>query len=56
MRLDSTFAEAHNNLGQVLAIEGRTDEAIIHFRRAVALAPELADARANLDQALRETK
>jgi len=31
-------------------------EAIVHFRRAVALAPTLADARANLDEALREAK
>jgi protein O-mannosyl-transferase len=43
---------AHNNLGTVLLQKGQLDEAIVHFRRALEIAPDHADARANLGSAL----
>jgi tetratricopeptide (TPR) repeat protein len=42
------YAEAHNNLGNALAGRGPTDEAITHYRRALAIRPEMAAARRNL--------
>jgi Flp pilus assembly protein TadD len=43
------LAEAENNLGIVLAGEGRMAEAEAHFGRAVRLRPEFEEARRNLD-------
>jgi protein O-GlcNAc transferase len=37
LRLDPNYAAAHHNLGQALFNLGQTDEAIAHYRRAVAL-------------------
>jgi Tfp pilus assembly protein PilF len=42
----------HLSLANALQDQGRLDEAIVHFRRAVALDPEGADARNNLGAAL----
>jgi Tfp pilus assembly protein PilF len=39
---------AHNNLGSVLLQNGRTDEAITHFQRALQIRPEDAAAHNNL--------
>jgi tetratricopeptide (TPR) repeat protein len=36
---------AHYNLGEILRQKGRLDEAIAHFRRAVEIHPEYADAQ-----------
>jgi tetratricopeptide (TPR) repeat protein len=45
---------AHNNLGIVLKQQGKTEEAIEHFRAAVAIFPAYGDAIANLASALLE--
>ena len=48
---------AHNNLGNVLLQEGRTDEAIALFQQALQIKPDYADAYYNLGNALlHETK
>jgi hypothetical protein len=41
-------ARGHYNLANVLAEEGRTDDAIAHYQRAVALEPALVPAHFNL--------
>jgi tetratricopeptide (TPR) repeat protein len=46
--------QAHNNLGLVLAQEGRLAEAIGHFRNVVNLKPDFADGHSNLGNALQE--
>jgi Tfp pilus assembly protein PilF len=43
---------AHNNLGLLLFGEGRTDEAMAHYRAAIAVKPDDAFARNNLGRAL----
>jgi Flp pilus assembly protein TadD len=39
---------AHNNLGIALASQGRLDEAMAEFQRALALEPDSAETRHNL--------
>jgi len=39
---------AHNALGSVLSLQGKTDEAMAHFREAARLEPAYADAHTNL--------
>jgi Flp pilus assembly protein TadD len=48
------YPEAHNNLGVALASQDRLNEAIAHFREALRLEPNYAQARANLAIALQE--
>lgn len=43
---------AHNNLGMLLFGEGRTDEAMAHYRAAIEVKPDDAFARNNLGRAL----
>jgi tetratricopeptide (TPR) repeat protein len=43
---------AHNNLGNVLQADGRTDEAIDHYREALRFAPQYAEGYLNLCSAL----
>ena len=55
-------ADAHNNLGVVLAARGQTDAAIAHYRKAVEIKPDYVEAynnlgiasarRGNIDQAI----
>jgi tetratricopeptide (TPR) repeat protein len=52
IRLDPTFAEAHDNLGYALNIEGRAKDATAEYREALRLKPDLADAHNNLGFAL----
>jgi predicted O-linked N-acetylglucosamine transferase (SPINDLY family) len=54
LRLNPTIAEAHNNLGIVLAREGRLEEAVASFQEAVRQKPDFADAHSNLGNACRE--
>src|SRR5262249_23976939 len=49
---DPDYALAHNNLGALLEVTGRADEAQAHFERAVALRPDNVEARSNLAQLL----
>jgi Flp pilus assembly protein TadD len=44
--------DAHNNLGYVLAAQGRTDEAIEQYRQALKIYPDYAEAENNLGTAL----
>jgi tetratricopeptide (TPR) repeat protein len=43
---------AHNNLGTVMLKKGQVDNAIFHFRKALEIKPDHADAQANLGSAL----
>ena len=43
---------AHNNLGNLLAAEGRADEAIAHFEKVLALQPNYVLAESNLGDQL----
>ncbi|HME38056.1 MAG TPA: sulfotransferase, partial [Steroidobacteraceae bacterium] len=51
--LDPKFADAHNDLGQVLLRLGRTDAAIASCQRALAVRPHFAAALGNLANAER---
>jgi protein O-GlcNAc transferase len=46
--LQPQLAEAHWNLGNVVADEGRLDDAAIHLRRALELKPDFVDAHHSL--------
>jgi hypothetical protein len=46
------FPAALNNLGAALMATGRSDEAVLHFQRALGLRPEYASARINLNRAM----
>ena len=48
LQLDSVSYIANNNLGVVLAQNGRSTEAIAHYRRTLPTRPSYADARNNL--------
>jgi tetratricopeptide (TPR) repeat protein len=52
VRLRPGFAEAHNNIGLVLAQDSKDSEAIAEFREALRIRPDYADAHANLGAAL----
>ncbi len=43
---------AHNNLGSVLLQKGQVDDALFHFRKALEIKADRADAQANLGSAL----
>ncbi len=47
-------ARPHNNLGNALNKQGRTEEAFQHFLQALKIAPQYADAHNNLGVALAE--
>jgi protein O-mannosyl-transferase len=46
---------AHNNLGYILSLTGRRQEAIEHYMHALRLKPDYSDAHLNLGVALLET-
>ncbi|MDE3121851.1 MAG: tetratricopeptide repeat protein [Paracoccaceae bacterium] len=48
------FAEAQNNLGNVLKDQGKLDEAETRYRRALTIAPAYAEAHNNLGNVLRD--
>jgi len=52
--LKPDFAEAHNNLGNVLRRQGRLGESITACRRALELKPDFASAHNNLGSALKD--
>src|SRR5262249_8932185 len=50
--LDPNYAPAHNNLGNALSRQGKVDEAIAAYRKAIENDPKLAGAHYNLGTAL----
>ena len=54
--IDPGYANAHNNLGNVLLAVGRNDEAIREFREVVRLQPASDAAKKNLAAALARAK
>ena len=48
IELHPDFAEAHNNLANILRLTGRISEAITAYRRAIACRPDFAEAHNNL--------
>jgi tetratricopeptide (TPR) repeat protein len=50
--LSPNQADAQYNLATALLRKGRTDEAIVHYKKTLELRPEIADAHANLGSAL----
>jgi len=54
--LSAMRAVTETNLGTALQTEHRLDDAIVHYRRALAAAPDYAPAYSNLAAALREQK
>jgi tetratricopeptide (TPR) repeat protein len=52
LRLRPDYAEAHNNIGLVLAQNGDDEKAATEFREAVRIRPDYADAHANLGAVL----
>lgn len=54
IKLQPTFPEAYNNLGNALRFSGNRDEAIEKYSQAVDIDPEFVDGWNNLGAALRE--
>jgi tetratricopeptide (TPR) repeat protein len=54
LQLDPDYAEAYNNLGVTLAIQGRHEEAIEQFSAALQINPGYAKARRNLERSLQD--
>lgn len=52
LRVTSNNHLAHNNLGNVLARQGKTKEAIGHYARALQISPNFPNAHNNLGKAL----
>ena len=55
LRINPDYAEAHNNLGLLLAQTGRIEEAIAHFEQALRIKPDYAEAHCALGMALEQT-
>ena len=53
-RINANSADAHNNLGILLAKRGRSDEAAAHYRKALLIDPSNVQARSNLGLLLRQ--
>jgi tetratricopeptide (TPR) repeat protein len=45
LKLNPSYAEAHNNLGNALHLLGKSEEALAHYRNALATRPDYAEAR-----------
>jgi Tol biopolymer transport system component len=53
VQINPNYAEAHFYLGAIILQKGRVDEAILHFKKALAINPRDANARKELDKAVR---
>lgn len=56
VKIKPDFAEAHYNLGALLAGQGRLGEAIRHFSEALRIRPDFAEAKYSLNRALNEAR
>lgn len=56
LKLDPSSALTHNNLGYALALQGRVDEAISEFKKALEFEPDLKIAKENLEKYTRVQK
>ena len=52
MQIRPDYAEAHNNLGNVLQKQNKLDEAVVNFQQALQLKPDYVEAYGNLGHAL----
>jgi hypothetical protein len=52
LRIEPRYADAHHNLGILLAKQGRLEEAIAHFNAALRVKPNMAEAHNSLGAAL----
>ena len=52
IRVQPSYADAHNSLGLALYAQGKRDEAIAAYKEAIRLEPDLADGYNNLGNAL----
>ena len=50
MEIQPHYSEAHNNLGMALTSRWQTEEAIAHYRKALEIKPDYAEARKNLNK------
>jgi superkiller protein 3 len=55
LEIDPAYGYAHYNLGILLADMGRTDEAMVHYQKALELNPNHAEAHNNLGALLAKT-
>jgi len=55
LRINPSYADAHNNLGFTLAQQGKGEEAMEHYRQALRINPDHKRAHNNLGLALAET-
>jgi tetratricopeptide (TPR) repeat protein len=53
LKLDPKLAIAHNCLGNCCCKRGRFSEGIVHFQKALEIMPDYAEARVNLEKALK---
>jgi tetratricopeptide (TPR) repeat protein len=47
LAIDPDHAEAHNNLGNIFKEQGKFDDAMAHYGRAIAIRPDYAEAHFN---------
>jgi len=48
------FAVAHSNLASVFQQQGKLHEALMHYKQAIAISPNFADAYSNMGNTLKE--
>jgi tetratricopeptide (TPR) repeat protein len=54
LRLDDSFAPAHNNLANIFLFQGRFAEAVAHYQKSVHFAPDDAEAWNNMSNAYQQ--
>ena len=48
------FAAAHSNLASILQMQGKLQEALVHYKEAIRIHPNFADAYSNMGNTLKE--
>jgi Tfp pilus assembly protein PilF len=48
------FAVAHSNLASVFQQQGKLHDALVHYKQAIAISPNFADAYSNMGNTLKE--